>query len=264
MLIGRRHELFALREAILARQSLLVYGDPGAGKTALLTEVLSDLPPYIRRNCLLCSVHESPCAIWRSLTRSLAQVDDPEVRSRMNREYDCSAATDRWLRRQTSLRLRGILRRAMSENPYCVLFDTACRLPDAVYPLLQEWVWSQRTPVILLARGSSERELGRVARLYWHGAMRLELAAMALLDLEAFLDQSILRWNLGRVADREFRRFVLQQAHGLPGAIAQLCELATQTAYHSSGRLKLHTLAVDFRLYRYTPNSSLERTKNHA
>jgi len=263
MLIGRKHEFFALREAILARQSLLVYGDPGAGKTALLTEVLSNLPPDTRRNCLLCSVHESPCAIWRSLTRSLAQVGNPEVLSRMNRECDCAAAANRWLRRQTSLRLRGILRRAMRANPYCVLFDTAGRLPDGVFSLLRDWVWSRRTPVILLARGSSERELGRVARLYWHSAMRLELAAMAPLDLEAVLGESILRCNLSRVADQEFRKFVLQQAHGLPGAIVQLCELATQTAYHSSGRLKLHTLAVDFRLHHCTPYLPLEWAKNH-
>jgi hypothetical protein len=246
MLIGRRQELTRLRKAILGRQSLLVYGRSGTGKTALLAEALSGLPPRIRRMCLVCTDCENPRTIWRQLIRSLAEADDPEVMPRVKRECVGTISLDRWLRKQSSLRLRGILRRAMHRGAYWVFLDTTAPLPDGVYSLLQDWVWSRRTPVILLGRGSTEGDLGKVARLFWHSGMLLELLPMPAPDQQTVLEHSIVRLNLSAKADDEFRDFILKRAAGLPGAIVCLCELASQSGYQRGGHIKLHTLAVDF------------------
>jgi len=246
MLIGRRQELTRLREAILARQSLLVFGMAGMGKTALLAEALSGLPPDIRRMCLVCTAHENPRAIWRQLIRSLAEVDDPEVMLRVKLEGRGTISLERWVRKQSSLRLRGILRRAMHRGTYWVFLDTTAPLPDGVYSLLQDWVWSRRTPVILLGRGATERDLGKIARLFWHSGMLLELLPMPAPDQKVVLEHSIGRLNLSAMADDEFRDFILKRAAGLPGAVVRLCELASQSVYQWGGHIKLHTLAVDF------------------
>ena len=246
MLIGREQELAQLVHAIHARRSLLVHGAAGTGKTALLEEALSSLPPRIRRMCLVCTSCENPRTIWRCLVRSLAKIEDPRVLSYVRRECAGTAKVEHWLSKQSSLRLRGILRRAMLGNAYWVFLDAAAPLPDGVHNLLQDWVWSRRTPVILLGRGLTEKELGRVAKLFWHSGMRLELLRMPTLDLEELLEFSIVRFGLSRVASADFRDFVLKRAGGLPGRIVGLCELASQSVYPCPGHVKLHTLAVDF------------------
>lgn len=235
-----------LREAILARQSLLLHGPPESGKTALFNETLSSQPEAVHRNCILCHSCENPRRMWWHLMHCLGEAGEPQVLSRVKRECHSPASLACWLDKQSSVRLRGILRSAMRAGDYCVLIDAPGILPARAYRLLQEWVWSGRTPVFLAARGISEHELGRVARLFWHEGMRLELGPLQPEDTQALLENSIARFGLTQLADAEYRDFVLAQCEGLPGRIVRLCELASQRTYQSCGHIKLHTLAVDF------------------
>ena len=246
MFVGRALERRKLREAILAHRSLLVCGPPGSGKTALLERTLATLPTAVREKCLVSNADGSPKQIWTSLAGRLAEISDAEVTSRKEREAGLAVPFDRWLQRQTSLRLRGILRRAMRSKPYWVVLEATTQLPAGVYRLLQEWMWSGRTPVILLARGSSENDLGKVSRLFWHPGLRLELGPLQAGDLNALLEECVERFHLQELAGRDFRDFLLEQCAGLPGRIVHLCELASRSVYQCSGRVKLHTLAVDF------------------
>jgi AAA ATPase domain len=246
MFVGRALERRKLREAILARHSLLVCGPPGSGKTALLEKTLATLPAAVREKCLVCSADGSPRQIWRSLAGRLAEIGDTEVTSRKEREAGVAAPFDRWLQRQTSLRLRGILRRAMRSKSYWVVLEATTQLPAGVYRMLQEWMWSGRTPVILLARGFSENDLGRASRLFWHPGLRLELSPLQPSDLKTLLEDCLERFHLQKFTDEVFCDFLLEQCAGLPGRIVQLCGLASRSAYQYEGRVKLHTLAVDF------------------
>lgn len=246
MFVGRVEETKRLREAILARQSLLVFGPADAGKTALLHQTLSRLPDAVRANCIVCRSCESPRSVWRDLMRSLGEGGDPQVISRVERECGSSDLLERWLNHQSSLRLRGILRRAMRDGSYCVFIDAPGTIPPGAYRLVRDWMWSGRTPVFLLARCSTEQELGRIARLYWHRGLHLELGPLSPEEAETLLEHSVMRFGLTQLADAEFRDFALAQSRGLPGRIVRLCQLASQNAYQYGGHLKLHTLAVDF------------------
>jgi Cdc6-like AAA superfamily ATPase len=248
MFVGRAGETERLREAILARQSLLVYGPADSGKSALLQETLSSLPDSARRNCIICHSCESPRSMWQDLVRSLGKANAPQVLSRVKRESGSQASLEHWLDKQSSLRLRGILRRAMRDGSYCVFIDVPRILPTGAYRLLQEWVWSGRTPVFLLARGATEHELGRVAQLFWHEGLQLKLGPLQPEDAESLLENSITHFRLRRIADKEFRDFVLARYAGLPGKIVRLCELASHSAYQSGGHVKLHTLAIDLEM----------------
>jgi AAA ATPase-like protein len=248
MFVGRVAETERLREAILARRSLLVYGPADAGKTALLNETLSSLPATVRKNCVVCRSCESPRSMWRDLIRSLGEARDPQVASRVERECGSSGSLEHWLSKQSSLRLRGILRRAMRNSSYCVFIDAPRILPPGAYRLLQEWVWSGHTPVFLLARDATEHELGRVAQLFWYEGLRLKLGPLQPEDAESLLENSITRFRLREVADEEFRDFALARCAGLPGRIVRLCELASQSAYQSGGHVKLPALAIDLEM----------------
>jgi energy-coupling factor transporter ATP-binding protein EcfA2 len=261
MLIGREHELALLCAAIAERRSLLICGPTGAGKSALLQNALSCVEENHRRKCVVCEAEGTPIAIWQRMMRALAAVDDQEVLTRVENEAGSYQQFERWLRDQTSLRLRGILRRAARAREYSIFLEAAAPLPDGAYRLLQEWVWSARTPVILLGRGLTVHELGKAAQLYWHEGLRLNLGPLEWAPAKVLLEHSISRFDLAELADEEFRDFVLKQSERLPGRIAMLCELASNTAYQHEGHVKLHTLAVDFLLQQRPP---AERTAGHA
>jgi hypothetical protein len=263
MFVGRNAEAKRLREAILARQSLLICGPADSGKTALLHETFSSLPDAVRKNCIACSSCESPQSMWRDLMHSLAKAEDPQILSWLSHECHSSKSLDSWLYQQSSLRLRGILRSAMRAGNYSVFIDAPGIPPAGAYRLLQEWVWSRRTPVFLLARGATERELGRVARLYWHNGLQLDLGPLQFEDVETLFEHAIARAGLTKLADSEFRDFVLARCGGFPGRIVRLCELASQSAYQSGGHLKLHTLALDFLLHTADMSPATLRADNH-
>jgi hypothetical protein len=261
MLIGRERERAKLSEAIAERRSLLVSGPADSGKSALLQEVLAHISETIRGKCIVCTAEETPHAIWLRLVRALGEAGDPEVLTRVENEAGSRQHLDRWAKVQTSLRLRGILRRAARAREYWIFLETAAPLPDGIYRLLQEWVWSRRTPVILLARGSARAELGKAAALYWHSGLHLTLGPLELVSAEALLEHTIARFHLAEVADAEFRKFVLEQSGRFPGSIVRLCELASDVVYQYEGHVKLHTLAVDFVLQQRRP---AERAARHA
>ena len=261
MLIGREHQRARLSEAISERRSLLICGPVDAGKSALLHEVLSCVAASIRERCIVCTAEDTPHAIWLCLVQALGAADDPEVLTRVENEAGSRQNLDRWAKAQTSLRLRGILRRAARAREYWVFLDTTAALPDGTYRLLQEWVWSRRTPVVLLARGSTSRELGKASQLYWHSGLRLTVGPLDVVSAETLLEHTVARLRLTELADADFRNFVLEQSARLPGRIVRLCELASDVAYHYEGHVKLHTLAVDFMLQQQRP---AERAARHA
>ena len=248
MLIGRERERARLREAIAERRSLLVYGPAGSGKSALLHDVLSSVGACLCRRCIVCAAEGAPSNIWLRLVTALAESGDSEVLTRAENDAASAEHFENWARAQTSLRLRGIIHRAARTRDYLIFLDAIAPLPDGVYRLLQEWVWSGRTPVILLGRGSTQDELGKASQLYWHEGLRLYLGPLERASAEAVLEDKIERFHLAKFADAEFRNFVLERSERLPGKIAQLCKLASNAAYHCGGHVKLHTLAVDFLL----------------
>jgi type II secretory pathway predicted ATPase ExeA len=261
MLIGREHERATLCATIAERRSLLVCGPAGSGKTALLQEALSFIDADLRRRCIVCAAEGAPSVIWQRLVGALAEVGDPEVLTRIENEAGSYQRFENWARAQTSLRLRGILRRSARGREYSIFLDTSAPLPDGTYRLIQEWVWSARTPVILLGRGSTQHELGKAAQLYWHDGLRLNLGPLEMASAEALLQQTIERFRLMELADAEFRDFVMEQSERLPGRIELLCQLAANTAYQYKGHFKLHTLAVDYLLQQQRPT---DRTTRHA
>lgn len=253
MLVGREREIARLYEAIKQRQSLLLYGSAGSGKSALLETVISRFAPTARQRFIVAGAAASPILIWRNIILALSRAHDPEVLCRVGEDAGSRKRGETWIAAQASLRLRGVLRHAVRSREYSIFLDAQTPLPDGVYRLLQEWIWSGRTPVVLLARGSTRPEIGRVAQLYWHDGLRLGLSSLDPASADTLLDQAIMRCNLARSANSEFREFALNRSSRLPGPLIRLCELASQPAYQHDGQIKLHSLSIGLMLEELKP-----------
>ncbi len=248
-LIGRKKELHRLREAIRRRESLLLWGAHGSGKTALIESALRELPPATRSACLVCSGAQSPKELWRQVIERLAAAADPEVLLRWHAEEASGRTPSRWAAGQSSVRLRGIFTRALRARDYWLFLDHLPLLSPAIFRVLKGVTWSRRTPVYLTAnKAPGEEPTRNAARLFWHSGMRLELGPLAPEDAALLFHRCIAGYALSKLDLAELRSMILECGGGLPGAIVRLCEMASQTAYQSAGRVKTHTLAIDFRL----------------
>ena len=247
-LIGRQAELRRLQEAIRKRESLLIWGPAGAGKTTLVAHALAGAPEEISQHCFHVSAGGTLQETLRELVRRLWEAGDTLIRKKFEADASAGGTIGKWVKAQTSLRLRGLLYRAAGEGRYWIFLDHAAPFSFAGARLLRELIWMRKTPVFLLARGRTENEIGKAIRWYWNDRQRLELGQLSLAAARKLLEHSIEACGLSRLDLTEFRDAVLQRSGLLPGAILKMCRLAAETSYQSDRRIKTKLVYVDYLL----------------
>jgi len=225
--VGRDTELARLRAAIERRESLAIWGPADAGKTALVRRVIAGLPREIARQCVYLPVRAAPQQMLRQLLEDMHAAGDEFLAGKFRGETGRGASFAQWAKRQTSLRMRGLLYRAAQEGKYRVLLDEVVGLSDAFARIVKELTWMRETPVYLIARGCGETELGRAARLYWNDDLRLPVGPIPLPAAKVLVEHCI-------------RRFGLSRAHLYDGPGQPLAE------YHFGGRVETRLLHVDY------------------
>jgi len=85
-LVDRESEALRLNDAILKRESLLLSGPAGIGKTALLLKVLSELPSAMARYCFYLNGVEGVQPLLRWLLQRLYELDDETLRRQLHVE----------------------------------------------------------------------------------------------------------------------------------------------------------------------------------
>ena len=81
--VDREAETRRLRDAILNRESLMICGPAGIGKTALFSRVLADFPPRLATRCLYLWSITDLQDLLRQLIRPLYSVRDLRLRRQL-------------------------------------------------------------------------------------------------------------------------------------------------------------------------------------
>ena len=259
--LGREAEAERLRVAILGRSGLAICGPADAGKTALVRHVIARLPKAAARGSIYASLRGAPREVLARLLEEMHARGDALLQQKFRSETGRGAEFARWVERQTSLRMRGLLYRAAEAGSYCLFLDDVAGLSDAQARIVKELSWMRGTPVYLIARGWTEQELGRAARLYWNDELRLDVGPLELRATRALLEHCIRRYGLARLNLDGFREGILRLSGRLPGAIVRMCARAGDSEYHIGDRIETRLLHVDYMMqfsYRRT------RTATHA
>ena len=172
-LVGRVLEAQKLREALARRESLLIWGPAGIGKTALVMEVLNSLPSPLARSAIYLSGADGLQPLLRSLLSRLYEAGDSTLRRQLHAEGIHKGTFHSWLKSLSTSRLRGALYRSAEQAHYSIVLDHMPPLTHAVAKVIKELVQMRNTPVYILARGPSEAEVGQVTGLYWSDRQRL-------------------------------------------------------------------------------------------
>src|SRR5580658_3342964 len=159
-LVGRSEELRALRVAIQKRASRLLWGPTDTGKTILIKTAISELPDAERRNCVYWTGAASGRQLLSHFVGQLYERGDPFVRRKVHADGATESTLHRWLNRQSSLRLRGILFTASTAGDYRFFVDHFPPPTHNMARLMKEIMYRCETPVYLVARGMSKQEIG--------------------------------------------------------------------------------------------------------
>jgi len=257
--LDRTAELCRLRDALVKRESLLLCGPPGIGKTALLLEVLCQLDADLARRCFYLSGVEGLQNLLRHLLTHLFEARDDALRRQLHREGIQGGAFKAWLQAQSTSRLKGAAYRAFETTPYWVFLDHMARFTHAVAKVVKELVRMRNTPVYLLARGFSELDVGHLAGLYWSDRQRVVLGPLPELEAHRLLESCVERFGLAHLDLEGFREEVLRLSGQVPGAMVKMCSLASNPRYQYGSQIKTKLIHIDTLVSGY--NADLERTK---
>lgn len=236
-LVGFQAERRRMRDALTKRESLFITGPPGAGKTALIQEAVSSLADRSRIVQLRYSAKLHSLAV--DLTRSLLASPHEALRSRAKLDGD----VDRWLARQTSVHLKGLLWSSLEAQPVTMVLDGVDRGSFPMYRFLQRLYFTRGMAIIAAARDSAP--LGALARLFWDPRDILRVAPLNHSDAARLFEMTAHRLGLTDLNLEEFRDKVLEAARGNPGQIVEMCRLATKPAYRNGVHIKFAPLRMD-------------------
>ncbi len=245
-LFGRERETRRVLQAIHRRESLLIWGPAGAGKSALLHGAIAAAPYRIRARCIWIDGAKGRKQILRQIVGALHQCRDGAISSVTGWNSYEDSEFQRWLARQTSRGLGGLAAEVLRDTGYWLVLDHFPPATHAMARLLSDFMRRCKTPVYLTARGHSRKEIGDAWKLYWNPERWLELGPLTESAAKELFDScSQAGWLDAR--DLEKARMEILRASGkIPGAIRAMCALAREPRFQAGGRIKTRLLRTEY------------------
>ena len=246
VIVGREQEMRRLRTAILNRVSQLIWGQPDAGKTFVIQRVIAGLSEGDQRKCIYWTGRATGRQLIGHFLRGLYVAGDPLVRRRVHADRAGEFTLDRWINRQSLLRLRGILYSATEHGDYRFFVDHLPAPTHKMAHFLKEIMYRCKTPVYFTGHGYSQGEIGNAWSLYWTDEYRIRLEPLTEAVARELLETCIHRFGLNLLDLEGFREEILHFSGRLPGAIVKMCKLAADPRYHYHDQVKVKLVHVDY------------------
>jgi AAA ATPase domain len=244
--INRQAEIARLQVAIGKRESLLILGPAGIGKTALVLRVLRELPPDWWPSFLYISHADGLHGLLRRAVHKLFETKDPSLRAQLRAEGVRAGTFKNWMDAQSSSRLKGSLYRAAESKRYFIFLDHLPVCSEAVAKVVEELVRMRNTPVCLLAREITRHDSGRLAKVYWSEQQRLTLAPLSRKASRKLMDICTEHYGLTKMDLGDFTPEILRLSAGVPGAVVKMCELASRPRDQAGAKIKSKLVHIDY------------------
>ncbi len=233
-LVGMAKEKVRIDAALAKRESVLLLGPAGAGKTRLLREAAAVHP-----DVLYVSWAPTLHALLVAMARVLILAGHSEFLGRANPGRD----VETWLGIETSVHLKGLLWNALETAPVPLVLDGIARAGFPTYRFLQRIYYTDGMALFAASRDSVS--LGALGRLFWNPGKIVSIPPLNDRDAGRLFEAAADYFELRDLDLFEFRDKVLENAHGNPGQIVEMCRLATQPKYIAGRYIKFAPLRID-------------------
>ena len=247
ILVGREREARRLREAVLSRQSLMIAGANGVGKTALILNVIAGLPPSIKQRCLYIKTFRDLRDLLYQLATALYGQGDSAAR----RELRAAGITKTLLKARAkhfaSSQLRGSLYRAIQGKGYRTFLDHCPALTPSAARVAKELFWMRQTPVYIVPKTDVEIEIAKAGRnFYWNEPQILRVGPLAAEAARELIEHCIEKYGLHDLDLAGVREEILALSGLAPGPIVAMCRMAANPHYQSDSRVKTKLIHIDY------------------
>ncbi|HUY13735.1 MAG TPA: ATP-binding protein [Terriglobia bacterium] len=261
LFLGREKEARRLQVAIHARQSLMIAGPEGIGKTALVSKVIAELSPAMRQRCIYVSSVKDLHDLLRQLIRSLFEAEDAGLRRELHAAGVSKPGLDVWFKSLSTSRLRGTLYRTVQGNDYRIFLDHFPPLTRGMARVIKELFWMRATPVYLVPKQPAAIMAGVASHyFYWGERELLNLRPLPAHLAREILEACIQRFGLARLDLEGFREEVLELSRLVPGAIVTMCEMAADPHYQFDSQIKTKLVHIDYLMRGCAANFDSART----
>jgi hypothetical protein len=238
-LLGVTGEYHRLTTALQNRQSRIILGPAGSGKSALIGAALAHLPASAPCGIILIPYSSNLHDLLIDLARALLRTGH-----RAFRKLACSGNDiEKWLSQQTSRHLKGILWTSFEADPRVILLDGVSGASFPTYRFLQRLYFVKG--MALLASARDPMSLGSLGRLFWDPREAIHLHPLNHADANRLFDLAVVRFGLGHLDIEEFRGKVVEAARGNPGQLIEMCKLASDPIYVTGKHIKFAPLRID-------------------
>jgi energy-coupling factor transporter ATP-binding protein EcfA2 len=251
-LLGFSRELDRLKHAFAKRESLLIIGAAGAGKTALIQTAIAQLPNP--REIVAIRYSANPHTLLVDLTRSLLLRGHRELAKRAKPGVNI----EKWLAAQTSVHLKGLLWTSLESEPRILVLDGIEGASFPMYRFLQRLYFARGTAII--AAAGDPAALGALGRLFWDPRSMIHIPPLSHADAEQLFDLAVKKFGLEQLDVNEFREKVLESARGNPGQIIEMCRLAANPHYLNGRHILFAPLRIDV-MMRFLPAVTAHRPR---
>jgi len=258
--VDREYETRRLEEAVRGKQSLMICGPAGIGKTALALKVIRGLPKDFAARCLYLRGVKDLQDLLCQLIRALYVVKDPTLRQELHKEGVSVRTFEAWLKALSTSRLKGTLYRIVEQGDYRVFLDHLPPLTHATAKVMKELFWMRNTPVHIVVSDAVEHRIDQFSHFfYWGERERLALQPLPAGAALELVESCIERFGLARLDLSDFREEVLELSKQIPGAIVKMSMLAADPRYQYESRIKIKSVYIDYLMSGH--NLSLPGTK---
>jgi energy-coupling factor transporter ATP-binding protein EcfA2 len=234
-LIALQPEQKRVETALRKGESLLVLGPKGCGKTRLLRE---------------CSLSVSGTAFvqysasFHLLLQGLALALMEAGHTHISRCVPGGVEPAKWLSKQTSVHLRGILWKALEKQPARIVLDGIDSSSFPVLRFFQRIYFVRGMSIVASARDAFA--LGALGRIFWDPRKTLQLKSLNDAASAELFETVARHYGIAAANMGNFRERALGAAAGNGGQIVEMCRLASKPEYLSaSGKIKFELVRID-------------------
>ncbi len=239
---GRDQEIAELGDRLSTRESFVLYGSSGSGKTFLLQRVMQAFP-----EALYCPDAASPQAVFQSLALALLACRDRSVRG--------WARNPQAVKSKSAVSLRGIVLDAVRRGTYLVVLDHLHGPAAALSADIRDLMFYGGTPVVAVTRSAHMEDLGFLTPLFALRSERMRLTNLRRSEATQFAEQVARRTQLRATNLPQFIERVVELGQGSPGAIVRMLRMAVHPKYRLGEYVKTSPLYIDFRLAWHADNA---------
>ena len=235
-IFGRTEEVEQLRWRLSARQSFLLHGPAGVGKTLLLLHVAPEFPQV-----LYSAQNPTPQSLYRNLSELLLAAGHP-VFARACPDGISS------LQAKTAVSVKGLLRDALCSSNYLIIADHLMRPSQALAACLRNLMLTCSIPVVAVSRSAHMEDAGFVLPLFPERAGKFGLCNFDLEAAHLFAAGCAEAEELKADNLPQFLNRVVEFSKGNPGAMMRMIHLATKPQYFAENQIKITPLYIDYKL----------------